>query len=814
MTSPLTKVSPTLTPECSNSLQRQGAGAVYLSAHHPDIMRFLDTKRENADEKIRIKTLSLGVVIPDITFELAKKNEDMYLFSPYDVERVYGVPFADISVSEKYDEMVDDSRIRKSKIKARDFFQTLAEVQFESGYPYIVYEDTVNKDSQLKGRINMSNLCVAPETKILTSGGQEEISKLEGQTVNVWNGEQFSKTTIKKTGENQKLVTVTLDNGATIDATEYHKWYVQRGYPGGRGKNKDVVEELRTEELVPGDKLIKFDLPVLSSNGRQLPAEYTNGFFTADGTYGGVNKDQPKVYLYGEKKYLVPHLDIKSGSYQEDSSGRLCFLLHDDLLPKFTVPSSFSLESKLEWLAGLIDGDGSGDGRVGIQIGSNKPEFLEEIRLMLQTLGVNSRVNVSNKGGLKRFKEDQKEYMTKDMYRLLISGYETQKLLVLGLRTHRVILEREEHNRAAGHFVKVVSVEDHGRVDDTFCFTEELRGMGVFNGVLTGQCSEILQVNTASEYDESGDYVTVGRDISCNLGSLNIAKVMDSEELGDVVETAIRALTAVSDLSNIASVKSVAEGNDKSHAIGLGQMNLHGFLARESIHYGSEEGLDFTNQYFYTVTYHAIRASNLIAKEKGEVFAGFADSKYATGEYFDKYINGDWSIQTQKVRDMVKRFGFYPPTKQDWAELASKVKRDGMYNAYLQAVPPTGSISYINNSTSSIHPIASPIEIRKEGKLGRVYYPAPFLTNENKEYFQDAYEIGYEKIIDTYAVATQHVDQGLSLTLFFKDTATTRDINKAQIYAWKKGIKTLYYIRLRQLALSGTEVDGCVSCML
>ena len=111
---------------------RQGAGAVYLNAHHPDILNFLDTKRENADEKIRIKTLSLGVVIPDVTFELARKNADMYLFSPYDVERVYGKPFADISVTEHYDEMVEDPRIRKKKINARDFFQTLAEIQFES----------------------------------------------------------------------------------------------------------------------------------------------------------------------------------------------------------------------------------------------------------------------------------------------------------------------------------------------------------------------------------------------------------------------------------------------------------------------------------------------------------------------------------------------------------------------------------------------------------------------------------------------------------------------------------------------------------
>ena len=129
-------------------------------------------------------------------------------------------------------------------------------------------------------------------------------------------------------------------------------------------------------------------------------------------------------------------------------------------------------------------------------------------------------------------------------------------------------------------------------------------------------------------------------------------------------------------------------------------------------------------------------------------------------------------------------------------------------------MPPTGSISYINNSTSSIHPIASRIEIRKEGKIGRVYYPAPYMTNDNLDYYQDAYDIGYEKIIDTYAVATRYVDQGLSLTLFFKDTATTRDINRAQIYAWRKGIKTIYYIRLRQTALEGTEVEGCVSCTL
>ncbi len=464
---------------------RQGAGAVYLHAHHPDILRFLDTKRENADEKIRIKTLSLGVVIPDITFELAKTNEDMYLFSPYDVERVYGKPFSEVSVTDNYEDMVNDKRISKKKIKAREFFKILAEIQFESGYPYIMYEDTVNRANAIDGRITMSNLC-----------------------------------------------------------------------------------------------------------------------------------------------------------------------------------------------------------------------------------------------------------------------------------------------------------------------------------------SEILQVSDASEFNTDLSYKHLGSDISCNLGSMNIAKAMESPDFGQTVEVAIRSLTAVSDMSDLQCVPSIAQGNSRSHAIGLGQMNLHGYLAKSRIFYGSEEGVDFTNIYFYTVAYHCIRASNLIATERGETFAGFDKSKYASGEFFDKYTDKEWKPATARVQELFEEAGIHIPTQADWNELKKMVMENGMYNAYLQAVPPTGSISYINNSTSSIHPIASKIEIRKEGKIGRVYYPAPYLTNDNQEYYQDAYEIGPEKIIDTYAAATQHVDQGLSLTLFFPDTATTRDINKAQIYAWKKGIKTIYYIRLRQMALEGTEVKGCVSCSL
>lgn len=461
---------------------RQGAGAVYIHAHHPDIINFLDSRRENADEKIRIKTLSLGVVVPDITFELAKNDEYMYLFSPYDVLNETGKTLSDTDVTKDYKSLVDNGNIRKKKIKARELLQAIAEVQFQSGYPYIMFADNVNAQNPIDGTIKMSNLC-----------------------------------------------------------------------------------------------------------------------------------------------------------------------------------------------------------------------------------------------------------------------------------------------------------------------------------------SEILQVQEPSVINPDQSYAQLGKDISCNLGSLNIAKAIDSPNFGKTIETAIRALSHVSDVSDIEVVPTIQSGNKRSHAVGLGAMNLHGALALNRIHYGSEEGLDFTNFYFYSVAYYAIKASMEIAKERGETFDGFERSKYADGTFFDKYIDVEWKPATEKVAKVLKKINI--PTQADWAQLREDVMKYGIYNQNLQAVAPTGSISYINNSSSSILPITAQVENRKEGKLGKVFYPAPHMTNDNREFYLDAYALGNKKIIDTYAIAQQHVDQGMSLTTFFSEKATTRDLNKVQRYAWTKGIKTLYYVRIKTDSLDGTGADeGCVSC--
>src|SRR5699024_8135196 len=481
------------------------------------------------------------------------------------------------------------------------------------------------------------------------------------------------------------------------------------------------------------------------------------------------------------------------------------------------------------FISGLFQMDGSITGSIAagscsIELGSISRGLLVDVQRLLLNHGIYTRIYKGRSSGTIDFGVARGgEYKCRQMWSLraasgphrialfnMVDWRPEQILAWNRLGGHRNGRSRDAFHRCSA---TVLAIEPDG-VEDVYDVTVENGHSVIFNGIATGNCSEILQVSTPSEMNTDLTYSEVGRDISCNLGSLNIAKAMDSPDFSSTIEASIRALTAVSDLSDISSVPTIAEGNRKSHAIGLGQMNLHGYLARERVFYGSEEGIDFTNMYFYAVAYEAIRASNRIAKERGETFYGFEDSKYADGSFFAKYIDQVWEPKTERVRELFENSSVHLPTQDDWRELAAEVAEHGLHNAYLQAIPPTGAISYTTNPTSSTHPIAAKIEIRKEVKIGRVYYPAAFMTNENTEYYQDAYEIGYEKIIDTYAAATQHVDQGLSLTLFFPSTATTRDVNRAQIYAWRKGIKTLYYIRLRQMAIEGTEVEGCVSCAL
>ena len=479
--------------------QRQGAGAVYLNIFHMDVIQFLATRKENADEKVRIKTLSLGLTVPDKFYELIRKDEYMYLFSPYDAERVYGKPFSFIDITAEYDNMVNNKEIRKSKVRARDLETEISKLQQESGYPYILNIDTVNKANPVHGKVVMSNLC-----------------------------------------------------------------------------------------------------------------------------------------------------------------------------------------------------------------------------------------------------------------------------------------------------------------------------------------TEIMQVHSPSEINKDQTYKTVGLDVSCNLGSINIPNMMKTEDFGKSIDTMIKALTAVTDKSSIDEVPTVKRANSEYHSVGLGAMGLATYFAMNKIDYGTPESIEFTDIFFRMVNYYSLVSSNNIAKKRKKTFYEFEKSKYYTGEYFDRYIEeGDVEIKNPKIEKMFK--DFHIPTADDWKRLARKVKAHGLYHSYRLAVAPNGSISYVNETSASLHPIINLIEERQEKKIGKVYYPVPHLNNTTIKYYKSAYDIDMRKVIDVYAAAQKHIDQGMSLTLFMRSDIpegiyewkegrttkmTTRDLNILRNYAWKKGIKSLYYVRTFTEDADEIGIAQCESCSI
>ncbi|MBD3861389.1 class 1b ribonucleoside-diphosphate reductase subunit alpha [Bacillus sp. 28A-2] len=317
-------------------------------------------------------------------------------------------------------------------------------------------------------------------------------------------------------------------------------------------------------------------------------------------------------------------------------------------------------------------------------------------------------------------------------------------------------------------------------------------------------CSEVLQASTVSEYNDYGEQDNIGLDISCNLGSLNIANVMAGGSIENAVKLAVDALTVVSESTNIKNAPAVAKANREMRSIGLGAMNLHGYLAQNGIAYESEEARDFANVFFATINYWTLVRSNELAQETGTTFEGYEGSTYANGEYFEKYFEGDYRPKTDKVRALFKDIVI--PTPLEWDVLRDNVNMHGLYHAYRLAIAPNGSISYVQSATASVMPIMERIEERTYGN-SKTYYPMPGLSPQNWFFYKEAYDMDMFKVVDMIATIQQHVDQGISFTLFLKDTMTTRDLNRIDLYAHHKGIKTLYYARTKD-----TTQEGCLSC--
>lgn len=459
--------------------QRPGAGAVYLNVFHADLPEFLDTKKVNADEGLRLATISTGLIVPDKFMELAKKNQPFYMFYPHNVYKHYGIHLDDMNMSDIYDVLVSDPNIKKREGSARDILNQIAKMQLQSGYPYLMFKDNANKVHALKdiGDIHQSNLCV-----------------------------------------------------------------------------------------------------------------------------------------------------------------------------------------------------------------------------------------------------------------------------------------------------------------------------------------EIMQLQEVSEIGNYGEEWDIKRDISCNLGSLNIANVMEHKNMYEAVFAAMKALTSVSNMSHVDNAPGVIKANDELHSVGLGVMNLHGYLAKNLIPYDSDEAKEFADVFFAAMNYYSILASMHIARKTKTTFKDFDKSEYANGNYFAKYLENDYLPKSPIIAQLFE--GIDLPTKENWATLARRVKKHGLYHAYRLAIAPTQSISYVQNATSSVMPIVDLIERRAYGDM-ETYYPMPFLDETTAAVYQSAYTIDQMKLIDLISVIQGHVDQGISTILYINSTTSTRELARLYAYAHHKGLKSLYYTRNKLLS-----VEECTSCSI
>ncbi|WP_339201849.1 class 1b ribonucleoside-diphosphate reductase subunit alpha [Paenibacillus sp. FSL P2-0322] len=323
---------------------------------------------------------------------------------------------------------------------------------------------------------------------------------------------------------------------------------------------------------------------------------------------------------------------------------------------------------------------------------------------------------------------------------------------------------------------------------------------------MSNLCTEIFQLQETSEITDYGQQDTIRRDVSCNLASLNIVNVMEHGKIRESVHEGMIALTSVSDMTQVANAPGVAKANREMHSVGLGVMNLHGYFAKNKIAYESNEAKDFVRTFFMTMNYHSIEKSMEIAKAAGQSFYGFEESDYATGVYFDRYLNTDYRPTTARVQELFK--GIYVPTSADWDKLKADVMKNGLYHAYRMAIAPTASISYIQNATSSVMPIVEQIETRTYAN-STTYYPMPYLQKDNVFFYKSAYQMDQFKVLDLIAEIQPHVDQGISTVLHVNSDVTTRQLARCYLYAAHKGLKSLYYTRTKKLS-----VEECLTCSI
>ena len=745
--------------------KRNGSFAIYLEPWHADVEMFLQMRKNHGDEELKARDLFYALWVPDLFMERVKANQSWTLMCPHEcpgLSDVYGEDFKTL-----YETYESEQRGKRS-VSARDLWFQILDSQMETGTPYLLYKDASNQKSNQKnlGTIKSSNLCVAPETCVLTDKGQYPIYSLwagnypidqqsKHKTVRVWNGSEFSEVEVVKTGSNQSLVEVFTSDGMSLVCTPYHKFFVV-------SKTGDIITK-EAKDLHPDDTL-----------------QSCNNWPLVDG---------------------VDTIDRSHAMEQGIDSGMNSLRLpaQQAVGASLSVPIHGTLQTKMDWLSGFLEPyvcDLRIQKELFLQIPCVSRIFLQDLKLMLQTCGINPFIT---------------QIMEKD--HLMISMVQLKQLIQNGLTFYHKYIEDNtisEEERASEWMhpvIKIVKVDQLIRTDDTYCFTEPKQHAGIFNGIRTSQCTEIIEY---SDKDETA---------VCNLASIALPAFIhedsttsevsfDYQKLHEVTKIVTGNLNRIIDVNYYPTPKTNVS-NRRHRPIGIGVQGLADVFLRMGLTFSGESAKTINRHIFETIYHASLEKSCEIAMEDGayETFQGSPASQ------------GILQFDMWKVDPGVDRY--------DWPALKQKIQTHGLRNSLLLAPMPTASTSQILGYNECIEPITSNIYSRRtiagEFIMVNKYLMRELLDlgmwNETlknhmvanngsiqtleyipehvREKYKTVWEIPMRDLIDMSADRGVYICQSQSLNLWLEDP-NYNTMTSMHFYSWSKGLKTgIYYLRRR-----------------
>jgi len=698
-----------------NQGKRNGSIAIYLEPHHPDIFDFVELRKPGGNEHDRCRDLFLALWIPDLFMKAVYNNEKWHLMSEDNCPNLSNA-FGD-EYETLYNKYVKEKRYVK-EIDAKTLWNRIIASQMETGTPYILFKDAINKKSNQSnlGTIKSSNLCVSGDTMILTSSGYLPIKDLKDQDVKVWNGLEWSETTVRQTGTNKDLIKVSLSNGTSIDCTPEHNFYIRTGC-----HRAEEYVKVAAKDLVPFNSMINYKLPEFLPEWNSL--------------------DETLIYL-------------------------------EEIINKESV---------------IVDNK--------LHIKGTKKEPLTNLRYMLHGIGIESSIKDE------MVCTDDSCYKS---YNLIIDSKGIHRLKKLGLKTSVIDVELDLSNYEEPEvYVTSVTYGLRMKNQDTYCFTESKRGMGMFNGILTGQCAEIV------EYSDEKEYAV------CNLASIALNKFYDMktktyayDELHEVSKHITYNLNNIIDI-NYYPTKETRYSNLKNRPIGIGIQGFADLLAMMGLPFESDEAINLSGFLQETIYHGALEMSNELAKKYGP-YDSYNNSPISQGKFqFDL-----WNLDHNKLSG-----------KWNWTDLRHNIMEHGVRNSLLTALMPTASTSQILGNNECFEPFTSNLYTRltlagnfivfnkhlqrdleerglwddsMKNKLMASHGSIQKIDNipqDIKNVYKTVWEIKQKSIIDHAIRRGPFVDQSQSMNLFFANPDSVK-LTSAIMYGWKNGLKTgMYYLR-------------------